>query len=85
MNFKFLILNLTKAIGGTALKLLSFIQIRIESILAVFAIALIGAGVAGYDKRLALIAIGSLLLFDIWFDKIVSVKKEWFVANRNKK
>ena len=43
---------------------------RIESLVAVVALLLIWVGVNGYDKRLALITIGIILLADRWLDKL---------------
>ena len=51
-------------------KIVSGAVVRINSILAWVAVALIGSGTALYSGRAALIVVGSVILFDSFIDRI---------------
>lgn len=56
-------------------KIAAFFVVRIESIIALFATMMIGYGVMLYSKRIALIVVGSLILADVLFDRIMKGKQ----------
>jgi len=75
-KIKHSIVNSAGPVAGRAKTAIKAIPKRIESLTAVAAILFIWTGTRGYDKRLALITVGVILIADIWFDKFLKRKNK---------